>query len=483
MKESPDINRCRLADGDSSQDLAKALDELAELQKRHQEIIALLRGYQVERPPSDQVMQEQINDLSGRTARMLGILEHLDGLLAQINTLKPLVLAPARLARWASRLSAGMTNPFRQRAATKPPDIRAGAQGCVLMIAVNGVGLGHLTRTLAVARRLRQISDSLQIVLLTTSPAVHLAYRQGVLAYYVPSVQALPQTEHEQFDLLLRRELTSLMKRYRPGAIVYDGIWPYRGLLKGMASSDGAKRYWLRRGRWKRRPAQEQLRAEKLFNLIIEPGEVGQPAQSRSKKYVSVDPITYLDPQDLLGREAARLSLGLPLDHQAVLVSLGAANLNINRDLSMVLGILSSRPATSVVIAESIIGEQLSHAHPRVRIVREFPISRYFNAFDAAVTAAGYNTVHELAALGLPAVLIPNLDTSTDDQLARAQAAHDAGACLCLPQPDESSMTAALTTVLDPEHNRRMRMSCQGELEGDGAMQAALRILSAEHPR
>jgi UDP:flavonoid glycosyltransferase YjiC (YdhE family) len=54
---------------------------------------------------------------------------------------------------------------------------------------------------------------------------------------------------------------------------------------------------------------------------------------------------------------------------------------------------------------------QSDRARTDVHIVREFPLSRRFRAFDLAVSASGYNSFHELLRFGIPTLFIPNLDT------------------------------------------------------------------------
>ena len=76
-----------------------------------------------------------------------------------------------------------------------------------------------------------------------------------------------------------------------------------------------------------------------------------------------------------------------------------------------------------------------------MHVVRDFPLSRRFRAFDLAVSAAGYNSFHELLRFGIPTLFIPNQDTALDDQQGRAQfaadrgLAHMLGRCQCLPTP------------------------------------------------
>jgi UDP-N-acetylglucosamine:LPS N-acetylglucosamine transferase len=62
-----------------------------------------------------------------------------------------------------------------------------------------------------------------------------------------------------------------------------------------------------------------------------------------------------------------------------------------------------------------------------VHVVREYPLSRYFHAFDVAISASGYNSFHELLRFGVPTLFVPNRSTAMDDQVARASFAAKKG--------------------------------------------------------
>ena len=53
-------------------------------------------------------------------------------------------------------------------------------------------------------------------------------------------------------------------------------------------------------------------------------------------------------------------------------------------------------------------------------------MSRYLRAFDATVSAAGYNAYHELIRFGVPSLFVP-MRRQTDDQEARARYAEESG--------------------------------------------------------
>ncbi|WP_229635446.1 hypothetical protein, partial [Pseudomonas syringae] len=59
------------------------------------------------------------------------------------------------------------------------PGIIGLKKDCYLFLPINGAGLGHVSRALAVAKELRTQKPEAHIVFLTTSIAVHLVYREG----------------------------------------------------------------------------------------------------------------------------------------------------------------------------------------------------------------------------------------------------------------------------------------------------------------
>jgi UDP-N-acetylglucosamine:LPS N-acetylglucosamine transferase len=63
-----------------------------------------------------------------------------------------------------------------------------------------------------------------------------------------------------------------------------------------------------------------------------------------------------------------------------------------------------------------------------------YPMLRYLRAFDVAVISAGYNSAHECASVGLPAVLYAR-PRAFDDQHARALRFEAAGLGVYVDDP------------------------------------------------
>ena len=79
------------------------------------------------------------------------------------------------------------------------------------------------------------------------------------------------------------------------------------------------------------------------------------------------------------------------------------------------------------MLGESMLGGRLDLDVDRLVVIRDYPNSMYFNAFDATVQAGGHNSYHEVRKFGMPTVFYPNMSTGMDDQLARCLAAEDEG--------------------------------------------------------
>jgi UDP:flavonoid glycosyltransferase YjiC (YdhE family) len=117
--------------------------------------------------------------------------------------------------------------------------------------------------------------------------------------------------------------------------------------------------------------------------------------------------------------------LGLDSHGQTVYVQLGAGNVNEIQSLTqkIVSALNAHFSRTQIVLAESPISRSRLQIEGTYTWIRDFPNSIYFEAFDLAILAAGYNSVYETIFTCLPAIFFPNTAARVDDQLRRAKTA------------------------------------------------------------
>jgi UDP:flavonoid glycosyltransferase YjiC (YdhE family) len=333
----------------------------------------------------------------------------------------------------------------------------------------NGTGMGHLTRMLAMATR---SSAAVEPFFFSMSSAVPVVAKFGFGWEYCPSREEI-DVDADEWNALFDDRLTEVIERYRPKALVFDGVVPYNGLRSARKRFPDLVYVWSRRPMWRRGTGRRWLRRSSWFDLVIEPGEFAAaadqgPTVGRADA-VRVRPITLLDRADLLEHGPARTELGIDESVKAVLVTLGGGNLNdITSDLDLVADVVRHRPGWQVYATQAPITRSGVPARDDIRSLSVYPLSRYLAAFDVAVVACGYNAYHEAILAGTPTIFVPK-PKKTDDQHARAAYADERGIGIAVDGVTSELIGKALDRLTDPDEAARVRQQCADQYSGNGA--------------
>lgn len=342
----------------------------------------------------------------------------------------------------------------------------------VVFMVTNGAGLGHLTRGLAVARRLAKLDPSLNIVFYTTSLATEVIREAGFMYYYTPTRATMPkEITASDWNRYMSHQLNEIIEIYHPVALVYDGVYPYGALLSSLSKSM-IKSIWIKRECYKE-AVRDVSNLESSFDLIIVPKEITADITMDTDKRKYCEPIIFIDKEEAHNREKIRAQLGLSEKERLFYIQLGAGIINsTDYVLDNVIKVILSHPENRILLGESIIGKHLEIKNPNIFPIRNYPNSQYFKALDYAISAAGYNTFHELLYFGVPTVFIPNMKTSKDDQLARIKKAETRNACICL---QENQSNEDYVDTIDRLVNNKdiIRINALDLVKENGALQAA----------
>jgi UDP:flavonoid glycosyltransferase YjiC (YdhE family) len=353
-----------------------------------------------------------------------------------------------------------------------------------MFVTINGVGMGHLTRMLAIAKR---CPSNIEPVFVTMSQGLKVIREQGYLAEFIPSRQYL-NCDIGQWNRFLRDELNEMISFYDPAVVVFDGNVPYQGLVEAIKDNPDPWFIWSRRGMWRAR-SQHIIDREENFDVVIEPGDLagaddhGITTHHRERTF-DVAPVRLLDNEQLLSREAARAELGLDPEKTVLLIQLGSRN---NFDFQSIhnaaLAHISDRQDVQVAFGEWLISDKPVDLPDAVVRMPGYPFARYFNAFDAAISAVGYNSFHELLFAGIPTILVPNEATEQDNQIARSLYADRHGLAICVRTKDVYRLTAAIDRLLNPDERERIRSKLLDLDQTNGAVQAATLINEMAYSR
>lgn len=342
-----------------------------------------------------------------------------------------------------------------------------------MFVTSNGAGLGHVSRLLAVADKL---PAGRRFELLTLSKAYKQVAAPGLTVHYFPSSEATGETT-QRWNQVFRDHVRNLLAARRPSVVVFDGTWVYTGLTD-VCRAMGVPLVWMQRGMWKEEVDQASTQrhaAASVADHVIIPGdyaggEIVDLGPGIQPQYV--EPIVRTKREDLLSREAACAMLGLDPAGRYVLLNLGGGSISdpdsVARAALTSIQLLTPE-LTAVQVASPLI-PKIDDVTGLIRVAA-YPVMRYARAFEYMVAAAGYNSAQEAASLGIPTVLVPNVDTKTDDQLRRARLLAEKG--LVLAAVGSSELERALRKIGDPIYHDTLARELTSVEEPRGAMQAA----------
>ena len=326
----------------------------------------------------------------------------------------------------------------------------------VLFTTSNGTGLGHLTRSMAIARRL---PDAVEPLFLTLSAAAPVVEGMGFPVEYVASYATPASGNDYRWSRRLRARLRAAIAEADPAVIVFDGAHPYEALLGALRADEhrglvpaaavearlepGAARP---RGRLRRRARAGRagrVRGRGPDGRAARPRPPGRPDRAPRPRRAA--------------RRATRPRAELGLDPGGRRSSSASARgAEVREATRRALARLA--PARRGPGRGAAVGARRGRECPTASsaLSATYPMSRYFAAFDGAVAAAGYNAYHELIALGVPSLFVP-MPRDTDDQAARARYAERAGIGLGADGPADPELEAKLERLLDPAERGAIR--------------------------
>jgi len=350
---------------------------------------------------------------------------------------------------------------------------RSAAEVRILFTTSNGTGLGHLARAMAIARRL---PGDVEPVIFTLSAAAPVVAQMGLQVEYLPSYRMPASGSDWQWNMRLRHRLEELIDELKPEALVFDGVHPYRALTHVLTARPDLPAIWIRRPMWRPGKGKAALSRSGAFNVVLEPGELASAEDrggtvARSDEAIAVDPITYLDREEMLDRQSAARELELDPGQVNALVALGQGA-GLEATVARSLKRLSAAEGVRVVALESSLAGGLEIPPGVVHLRSRFPLARYYRAFDFAVSAAGYNAFHELLAAGVPTLFVP-MRRQSDDQAARARWAQESGSGLGVDSADSPQLEQRLDELLLPQRRAALTTAAEALASENGAAEAA----------
>lgn len=406
----------------------------------------------------------------------------------QSKTARRIALAHFGMAGYGKRIETlyrdvgqDLPHPMRLRAQGEisllpqvAPMLPGPARTRVLMVATNGMGLGHVTRLMAIAKYL---PNWIEPIFLTLSLATDLVRQAGYAADYIPSFGKAGVKENSWNDVFAMELATALNATGAQG-VIFDSNHPFPGLLKVLKKRKDLAWVWIRRGMWQpHHKLSHQM--QRHFDLLLEPSELarahdGGPT-AKIGRALEVGPILLTEPGERVSRTQAAKRLEVDPGATNVFVQLGSRQNMGFEEIRTQLSMLLPREYVHVYeIANPLAPVQDSLDQVEERSV--YPLAKYSKAIDLLITTAGYNGFHETIYHQIPTLFVPNEAPEMDHQLLRAHYAKLAGLAEMIRNSDAPRLNAVLDHCLSADFRDQVKTAGQSVEFTSGARASAVAI-------
>ncbi len=362
-----------------------------------------------------------------------------------------------------------------------------------LSYAVNGAGVGHVVRQVAIQKWLRRLCAFAGVKsehwFLTTSEADSLVFHEGFAAFKLPSKTIVEDAGLDKLAYIAMAKVwvSNSIALLRPDVLIVDtfaqGSFHELSTVLDLVHKKVLVQRPLKDS-YGQRPAYQTLM--QAYDAVIVPEHEADADDLRdalgphSSRLRFVGPVVRADVGGGFDRDTARARLGVAPEARCVLVTGGGGgDATVSALFDAVGAAVGDDDSVHVVYGVGPLhrGEP-RHGLRRTHFVGH-DLAEHAAAFDVAVSAAGFNTIHELLLFGVPTIVVPQ-EKIADDQTARAQRYAECGA-LKISTP--AALSSTLIALLNDAPARAALSTVAREVMPRGhAKEAAAAILGLVWP-
>ena len=358
----------------------------------------------------------------------------------------------------------------------------------ILNYAVNGLGLGHITRLISINRWIRRISGALgidaEIFFLTSSECDTLAYHNGFAAFKIPSKNSLKDTgiSAGNYRKIAKQWVWNSINLISPDILIVD-TFPFGSFNELFDVMDfGFKKVFIYRAI--RAAVAEENNFQKAllgYDKIITPVEFGLDdyviPDILSERVFKTGEIISRNTDELFSKSLAREQLGIPENAMVCYVTAGGGGDGEAETFwNSIIETLKEIEDIEFIIGAGPLYKGKEFRGSNIHWLYRYNAIEYFNAFDFAISAGGYNSVHELLFTKIPAILFPQL-RHYDDQERRIDNLQRDGLCLKLSTLNKDEVLQKIREIRNPEILKSIKSKLLESFNVNYAFSSAAEIL------
>ncbi|MFH1398479.1 MAG: glycosyltransferase, partial [Candidatus Woesearchaeota archaeon] len=296
----------------------------------------------------------------------------------------------------------------------------------VAFYAVNGAGVGHITRTVVIAKEIRKLEPKAEILFITNSEFASyieengFAYTKLPLQDYDPSLKKKSKEAAVNYETNSRL-VASALESFEPNIVVYDCYPPYYAVQKAKAMAVMNVLLWRKDTNKVMEEWLENTTKNMDLAMLVHPKEEFEafvPKQLMQK--------FELAKLKFMGYVVKEITEAPEYDYGKfnILVSQGGGGWPASKFMAECIKaceqFVAKHAARCFVVAGPLFKGELKTDSPDIKIVKYEPkLTGLMKGCDVVVCQAGYNISNELVLCQTPAIMVPaERDIESQDERA-----------------------------------------------------------------
>ncbi|OGM03141.1 hypothetical protein A3K72_00410 [Candidatus Woesearchaeota archaeon RBG_13_36_6] len=324
----------------------------------------------------------------------------------------------------------------------------------ILFYAINGVGLGHVNRTLAIAKEIRKLSPKTHIMFVTNSQFPDLIEKANFPYIKLPIFEGDPLTKDIKKTRFIpfnlnEKLIEATLYDYEPDAVVYDTHFPFGTVKK--ASEFNVKNILILR-KLKNRVLDDYIKQFKHFDLIVlahsEQEFLDMKVSKQLIKNIKNKGILFVGP---IIRKPENIESNYNLNKFNILVTAGGGGWNDSKRFvetcikacSKIVN--KNKNINCYIITGPLYRRDINHIKNNNLIIKSFEpkLIDLMQKCDLVVSQAGYNVCNEIMLTKTPAIIISRKDP-LEDQEERARWLEEKGVAIVINTLNEKALTETI---------------------------------------
>ena len=116
---------------------------------------------------------------------------------------------------------------------------------CLLLFSTSEEGVSSLERCSVLARQWLE-EDERKVVIITSQPELSTIVPRSAIVYPLTDPKEISKDQRGGWNARCEQLLSNVLETHRPGNVLFDGPYPYRGVLNCMPLNEAISWYWIR---------------------------------------------------------------------------------------------------------------------------------------------------------------------------------------------------------------------------------------------